>query len=459
MSASRKRTIAVFFNARREGLPLRAANEAHLMCWGLYASHHVIYVNVAFRVPWALLHRAGLDALIFDTTFCSMHWTPAYFRERTALCLRAAELDCPKIAIVQDEFTNIDLVEEFLGAVRVTHVFTCSKQRDWKIFYPRLQGGGVAFRTVLTGYVDPRQASRSGPPPSQRPIAIGYRGGRNPFWLGSHGMLKSGIGDMVKGTALRRGLAIDIAYPDSAQYLKGEAWFDFLRGCRCVLGVEGGASINDHDGSLRAAVETMIKAHPDAGFEEARDACFPGRDGEVDLVCISPRHIEAVVARTAQLLVEGDYSGVLKPWDHYIPLRRDGSNLDEALNAIMDDAAVDAMAERAHADIVASGRWSYPAFVRETETSVIEAWAGRARPPGIASIMARWALWGRAAVLWRFAHFEAGDGFAHAVSSLARLARRMEGFGPFRSAISSLRGRARRMLGIVREGTGPHDRS
>jgi hypothetical protein len=446
MSVMRKKSIVVFFNARHVGLPMRRSNETHLMAWGRYARHHVIYVNVAYGVPWALLKRAGINTVIFDTTFCSMHWTPAYFRARTALCLEAAGLDCPKIAIVQDEFTNIDLVSEFLEAVVATHVFTCSKEQDWATFYPGLQG--VAFRTVLTGYVDPRQSIRSGLSPSQRPVAVGYRGGRNPFWLGSHGMLKSEIGDKVKDAALKRGLAVDITHPASGQYLKGEAWFDFLRSCRCVLGVEGGASINDHDGSLRMAVEDFVAAHPEAGFEEVREACFARRDGEVDLACISPRHLEAAATRTAQVLVEGDYSGVLKPWDHYIPLKPDYSNLDEALTLVMDDALVDAMVERAYADIVASGRWSYPAFVRETETSVIEPWPDQTRrTPGI-SVLARWLLQLRSVLLWRLAHLEASVGFGRGVSGLAHLARRMEGFGPARSLIRVMRNRVRRILGI-----------
>ena len=40
---------------------------------------------------------------------------------------------------------------------------------------------------------------------------------------------------------------------------------------------------------------------------------------------ISPRHLEAVVTKTAQVLVEGSYSGVLEPERHYIPVRRDFS--------------------------------------------------------------------------------------------------------------------------------------
>jgi hypothetical protein len=450
---ARKRTIVVLFHARHQGLPLRATNEMHLKAWGRYAQHHVIYINVGYAIPWSLLRMATIDALIFDTTFCSMHWTPEYFRARTALCAEAAHLTCPKIAIVQDEFTNIDLVSGFLEEIGITHILTCSKEDDWGKFYPRLVNQSVtlkpvAFRTVLTGYVDPSLAASPSLPPSQRPIAIGYKGGHNPFWLGRHGQLKSAIGEKVRDAAEVRHLTVDITHPDAVSYLKGDAWFDFLRQCRCVLGVEGGASINDHDGRVRQAVEAYLAAHPDAGFDAVKAACFAERDGEVDLACLSPRHFEAAATRTAQLLVEGHYNGVLKPWEHYIPLKPDFSNLDEALAIVMDDTAVDAMVERAYNDVIMSGEWSYAAFVRNIETSVIEAAPASSLRNPISRALARWILQCRNGVLWRLASLEATAGFGRIVSRIALFARRLETVGFLGSAIRTLRTRARHVLGI-----------
>lgn len=419
------------------------------MAWGRHAEHHVIYVNVGYAIPWSFLKSAGIDALILDTTFCSMHWTPDYFRARAALCTEAASLTCPKIAIVQDEFTNIDLVAEFLERIAVTHVLTCSKESDWPKFYPTLVAKQVTFRTVLTGYVDPSRAYRIGLPPSRRPIDIGYRGGRNPFWLGQQGRLKSEIGEKVQIAASKLDLATDIAHPESTQYLKGDQWFDFLHRCRCVIGVEGGASINDHDGAVHRSVEAYLAMQPDAQFEEVKAACFASRDGEVDLACLSPRHLEAAATRTAQLLVEGNYNGVLKPWEHYIPLKADGSNMAEALTAVMDDAGVDAMVERAYRDIVADGRWSYPTFVRQIETEIINTWHSGDNGSGKGSILARWVLQARAGLLWHFAHWEASGGFKRGVSWLARAARRLEAIGPLGGMIRFLRQRARQVLGIT----------
>ena len=46
---------------------------------------------------------------------------------------------------------------------------------------------------------------------------------------------------------------------------------------------------------------------------------------------------------------------------HYIPLRKDFSNLDEVLDRLSDVDVRDELTENAHRDLIASGEWSYAA--------------------------------------------------------------------------------------------------
>ena len=88
---------------------------------------------------------------------------------------------------------------------------------------------------------------------------------------------------------------------------------------------------------------------------------------------------EAAQTKTAQLLVEGAYDGILEPETHYFPLRGDLSNLREALERIRDPGETEAMAERAWEDLIASGRYSYGAFAAHVESVVDELAGGRVR--------------------------------------------------------------------------------
>ena len=74
--------------------------------------------------------------------------------------------------------------------------------------------------------------------------------------------------------------------------------------------------------------------------------------------------------RTALILYEGDYSGVIEPDRHYFSLKKDYSNFDDAVSFIRDPASVYATTERAFSDIVASGRYGYKSLAAAFDSAV-----------------------------------------------------------------------------------------
>jgi hypothetical protein len=109
--------------------------------------------------------------------------------------------------------------------------------------------------------------------------------------------------------------------------------------------------------------DLYVKNNPDASFFQVERECFPGRDGELALFAISPRHLEACATRTCQVLIEGYYNGVLEPGKHYIELKKDFSNLEEVLNTIVRDDLRDTITHNAYKDIVESRLYDYSKFV------------------------------------------------------------------------------------------------
>ena len=71
------------------------------------------------------------------------------------------------------------------------------------------------------------------------------------------------------------------------------------------------------------------------------------------------------------MLVEGDYSGVLQAGVHYQPVRRDLSDIEAALDLSRDPVRAQAMVDRAHDEIVASGRFSWRKAVRDITAQVL----------------------------------------------------------------------------------------
>jgi hypothetical protein len=197
----------------------------------------------------------------------------------------------------------------------------------------------------------------------------------------------------VQRAAAGTALHLDISTDDRDTFY-GDAWLEFLLHCKYTIGVEGGSSI------LNASRQTVIDiidyttAHAESAPEEIEARFLSGMEGTVALRAISPRHLEACATRTCQVLVEGDYSGVLRPEEHYISLRRDLSNLDEVLAAIVRDDRRDQIRSAAYRDVVASGAYSYRAFVSDVERAALGAPLPRVRA-GVVTLALH--AWSRAA--------------------------------------------------------------
>jgi len=88
--------------------------------------------------------------------------------------------------------------------------------------------------------------------------------------------------------------------------------------------------------------------------------------------------------------VEGRYSGILEPEVHYIPLKRDLSNIREALERLRDEPRLAEMAERAYQDVYLSGRFTYGRFARLIEQALF----GESAPEGAMAVDRAWGMEG-----------------------------------------------------------------
>ena len=197
---------------------------------------------------------------------------------------------------------------------------------------------------------------------SERSIDIGYRTGYFPAF-GRQGLLKSQLAETFQRKAEQYGVVADIS-SQAKDFLAGDDWYRFLLRCKYTLGVESGASLLDRDGCIWESSLEYLEHHPEASFQEVEAACFPRLDGNLELYAISPRHLEACATRTCQILIEGDYNGILKAGEHYIELKRDFSNVDQLMELVRQDTLRTEITERAHRDIVESGQYTYRSFVQ-----------------------------------------------------------------------------------------------
>jgi hypothetical protein len=285
-----------------------------------------------------------------------------------------------KALILQDEYEATDAACRAISELGIGLVFTCVPKPYIRQVYPPAMVPGVDFVNVLTGYVS-ADIDDVGPirPIRERPILIGYRGRDNGWWYGDLYQEKVTIGRRMQEICDARGLKTDIAWREEDR-IYGDAWFRFLGNCKATLGTESGANVFDRDGSLALKVQRELVVNPSATYAEIHAKFLREHDGRIVMNQIAPKMFEAIACRTALVLFEGRYSGILKPDRHFIALKKDSSNIDEVLRRLADDAALEAMAERAYADVILSGKYSYRSFVRVFDAALSRRWTAPPRP-------------------------------------------------------------------------------
>jgi hypothetical protein len=338
--------------------PLRATIRQHLRLFEASPTgHRVHYWNVALGVPrW--VRQAAFDVVVLHTTLLCARWFAQAAEVRRDLDW-LSDSAAFKIALPQDEYDHSAVLDDWVADLNVDLVGTNFGPAHRADLYPRA-AARARFLAVLTGYVDPAAAAAVAPavrPATDRPFDVVYRAAQLPYWFGHHGQLKHRIGAAAIQVAADLGLRADVSV-NPGDTIHSDQWYKFLASGRATVGCESGSSALDQRGEIQAAVRRLLTDCPELSFEQVSARLPAGWDG-YRFFAVGPRHLEAVITRTCQVLVRGEYDGLLKAGVHYVPVRPDLADLPEALAAVRDAAHVDRMTQRAFEDVYLAGKLTY----------------------------------------------------------------------------------------------------
>jgi hypothetical protein len=182
-------------------------------------------------------------------------------------------------------------------------------------------------------------------PFAERTIDLGYRADVSPLYLG-HDERRL-LAERFAEAAARRGLRADVSL-DPRDRFSETGWAAFLNACKAQIGSEAGGDYFELTDETRWKVLAYLEQHPGAGLDELRPRFFEAGEHPVSGRALGGRVVEAAGTKTVQLLLEGSYGGFFDPNVHYIPVRKDFADVDEALDKLGDDAYCEALVERAH---------------------------------------------------------------------------------------------------------------
>ena len=296
-----------------------------------------------------------------------------------------------KLAFFQDEHTYCQARFNFCDEIGIDCVYTCLQPSE----HERVWGAHTRVGTVkstIPGYVDGslvRAAERRAIPEPERPVDVGYRARPMPIFMDT-AQEKTEVGRRFAELAAGSGLRMDIGL-EEADRLYGDDWYRFIAGCRTMLGVESGVSVFDIDDQVRRDYMRILAERGEVTVEELKRGAAGELDGAIHYRTISPRHFEAAAFGVCQVLFPGRYSGAMEAGEHYIPLEKDFSNLDEVIDRIRDRALTAEIAMRARRDLIESGAYGYETMVADFDRTLLAAGLdpelsrGRALAVGVAA--------------------------------------------------------------------------
>ncbi len=245
-------------------------------------------------------------------------------------------------------------------------IITLVPEKFWPDVF-RDEFASIPLMPALAGYIPESLLCQPPPVPFRhRRWHIGYRGRTMAYIYGLLTREKYTIGLEMQEICRRRGIPANIDVTEDGR-LYGDAWIAFNRDCRVLLGTESGSNVFDFDGTISSKIQAHLAQFPNASFEEVHELFLSDVDGAIRMNQLSPKIFEAIALGTGLVLFEGEYSGVLTPWRHYIPLKKDYSNIDEVLQAVDDIPFLEQMTHQAMQDIVQTDTYSYRRFIQRID--------------------------------------------------------------------------------------------
>jgi hypothetical protein len=105
--------ILVLYYSRHA--PLRASVADHLYSFRRYSGRPCIYVNLAVRRIPGWVDRLGIDLVVFHTLLLATRWHRPMLRRVLERLEPVRKLDCPKVALPQDEYIHTNALSAFCG--------------------------------------------------------------------------------------------------------------------------------------------------------------------------------------------------------------------------------------------------------------------------------------------------------------------------------------------------------
>ena len=318
-----------------------------------YSRNEVIYTNITninLNADIIVLHNSIMHILVNNQKLKELY------------IKHLVKYEGKKVAIIQDEYYDVNLIKSFLEKINIDLVLTCIPDKNKRDVYNNIPNARI--ERVLTGYVPEKMSLIQ--PIKNREIFIFYRGKNLPYYYGKLGQWKQNIGKkMFKYCETNKIDNINIAWREQDKIF-GKNWLKTMQNSKVTLATPSGLNVFHYDNSKIYACLKKERTMPNYTYEMAEKE-FNLQDGPIKMGQISPKMFEAAMCGTVLVMYPGTYNGIFKKDVHYIELQPDFSNIEEVMKKIKNDEFLQEMSDRTYKDIVESNKYSYETFISKVD--------------------------------------------------------------------------------------------
>jgi glycosyltransferase involved in cell wall biosynthesis len=357
-------------DSNKENIPRTVIH--NLESFSSYSRHRIDYFCIAN------LSEEDLSAVDFSRYDCLVmhYYSQVYSVLPEDLMVKIREFNGKKIFFAQDDYDHISRNRKKYTDCKIDILFSpVSNEKSLRYLYPDKNMEGIQILHYLTGYSQDVGLSEEPKPIRQRSCDIFYRGNDVGWAYGRLGHEKQQIGIKMKEILQFSSFNVDIECSISKQ-IYGNEYFRRMGNAKATLVTESGSSIIfDSDDFMQQKIDIITLSRenemmPEQKKLEERFPEFFKQEGQFNVAEISPKVFEAINCKTAIIAYEGHYSGVLIPGKHFIPLKKDYSNIEDVLQKLSDHKFLQELVDTAYSDIIASGLYSYQRFIENFDQIV-----------------------------------------------------------------------------------------
>lgn len=335
----------------------------HVNSFILHSSNDVITVNTELGFP-DLLKKYSYDVIILHYSLFGIF--PFSINTNFVRFIKSCTT-ATKIAFFQDEYQYCLQRFNIIKELDISNIYSLADTKDAYKIYSSCDSVKAVHYT-LTGYVSDDLIKKSkvfSKPFSQRKIDFGYRARQLPFLLGKGAQEKTNIASEFEKNCDGLSYKNDLSSLNGSR-IYGDDWYRFVSDCKAMLGVEAGVSLFDIDGSAEVEYNEYLQKNPNSSFDQVYDSVlckYELSEKNIDYRTVSPRIFEAAAFKVCLVLFEGSYSNIIKPNVHYIPLKKDFSNIKIVFSEFNNVKRRNELVKNAYNDLISDGQYSFKQFI------------------------------------------------------------------------------------------------